>query len=275
MKFPNTCILFAVCCRVCVASAQLQLVPDQEPLKLFGGARTIRVVWHNAGDKSVATEIRARLYQAGSATAVPLAETLWKHLQVLPQQTVLESARGDFPSVSAETKVVVRWLEDSNHVLGITEALVYPTNLLEELKPLLGDDQLGVLDPTDKLKPLLKQNHVEFLDLGEMSLEDFRGKLAVLGPFESKTQMRENFAQSVRKIASKGVAVVWVQPPPLPKDEIKPSYYTMPVSGAVVVVMSDLIANFAENPQSQLNLVSICKLALKPKPPALPFLNVQ
>ena len=36
--------------------------------------------------------LRARLYQASSATAIPLSETPWKRLEVLPGQTVLESA---------------------------------------------------------------------------------------------------------------------------------------------------------------------------------------
>jgi hypothetical protein len=128
-----------------------------------GQARPITVVWRNISDKTVDTEIRARLYQTTSATAIPLSEKLWKKIEILPGQTVLESAQVDFPEVRAGTVFLIQWLEDTNRVIGKTEVLVYPTNLLKELKPLLGEDIPAVLDPNDELKPLLEAN---WLSLG-------------------------------------------------------------------------------------------------------------
>jgi hypothetical protein len=260
-----------------VADARLQLLPDREPQRVFAGdARKITVIWHNAGDKSADADVRTRLYQASFATAAPLSETPWKKIEILPGQTVLETAPMNFPAVNAETRFLIQWLESTNRVIGKTEVLVYPTNLLAELKPLLGENALGVLDPNNELKPLLKQNHVEFSDLGETTLEDFQGKLAVLGPVQSKTQMRGNLAQAVQKIAGKGVAVVWIQPPPGPKDQIKPSFYIVPVGRSpVMVVQADLVAKLPKNPKSQLNLVYFCKLALNPAPLSLPDLKTQ
>jgi len=182
----------------------------------------------------------------------------------------------DFPAVNAETRFLIQWLEGTNQVVGKTEVLVYPTNLLSELKPLLGEENLGVLDPNDELKPLLKRNHVEFSDLGEASLEDFQGKLAIIGPFSTKAQMREGLAQAIQKIARKGAAVLWIQPPSGSKDQIKPSFYIVPEGkGSVVVVQADLLAKLPENPKSQLNLVYFCKLALNPMPFSLPDLKTQ
>jgi hypothetical protein len=260
-----------------VACAQLQLLPDREPQRVFAGAaRKITVIWHNAGDKSAVADVRMRLYQASSATAAPLSEKAWKKIEILPGQTVLESAPMDFPAVNAETRFLIQWLEGTNQVIGKTEVWVYPTNLLSELKPLLGEESLGVLDPNDELKPLLKQNHVEFSDLGEAALEDFQGKLAIIGPFSTKAQMREGLAPAIQKITRKGVAVVWIQPPPGPKDQIKPSFYIVPEGkGSVVVVQADLVAKLPENLKSQLNLVYFCKLALNPTPFALPDLKTQ
>lgn len=178
--------------------------------------------------------------------------------------------------MKAETQFLIQWLEGTNRVIGKTEVLVYPTNLLGELKSLLGEDVLGVLDPNDELKPLLRQNRVDFLDLGETSLEDFQGKLAVIGPFQSKAQMREGLAPTIQKIARKGAAVIWIQPPRAPRDKIKPSFYLVPEGkGAVVVVQSDLVANLSENPKSQLNLIYFSKLALHPEPFLLPDLKTQ
>lgn len=124
---------------------------------------------------------------------------------MLPQQTVLESAQLDFPAVRAETKFLVRWLENSNRVIGMSTVLVYPTNLLAELNPLLAGQELGVLDPNDSVKPLLKQNGVKFTDLGESALEDFRGRLAILGPFSSKSQLPEAMLKRCKSWTAKAM----------------------------------------------------------------------
>jgi hypothetical protein len=260
-----------------VLHAQLDILPDREPQRVFAGdARKITVTWHNAGDKAVDADLRTRLYQTSSATAAPLSEKAWKKIEILPGQTVLESASMDFPTVNAESRFLIQWLEGTNQVVGKTEVLVYPTNLLVQLKLLLGEEDFGILDPNSELKPLLKQNHVAFSDLGEMALEDFQGKLAVIGPFSAKAQMREGLAQTIQKIARKGVAVVWLQPPPGPKDTIKPSFYIVPEGkGSVVVVQADLVAGLPKNPKSQLNLVYFCELALNPMPLSLPDLKTQ
>jgi hypothetical protein len=257
--------------------AQLEILPDKAPQLVFAGeARKITVTWHNAGDKAVDAEMRTRLYQTSSATAAPLSEKAWKKIEILPGQTVLESASVDFPAVNAETRFLIQWLEGTSRVIGKTDVLVYPTNLLAELKTLVGEENFGVLDPNNELKPLLKQNHVEFSDLGETAPEDFQGKLAIIGPFSTKAQMREGLAQTIQKIARKGVAMVWMQPPPGPKDAIKPSFYIVPEGkGSIVVVQADLVANPAGSPQSQLNLVYFCKLALNPMPFFLPDFKTQ
>jgi hypothetical protein len=260
-----------------VADARLQLLPDREPQRVFAGeTRKVTVTWHNSGDKSAGADVRTLLYQTSSKTAAPLSQKVWKTIEILPGQTVLESAPVDFPAVNAETRFLIQWLEDTNRVLGKTEVLVYPTNLLVEFKPLLRNDILGVLDPNNELKPLLKQNDVPFLDLAETALEVFHGRLAIIGPFTTKAQMREGLGPAIQKIAGNGVAVVWIQPPPEPKDQIKPSFYIVPEGKApVVVIQADLVANPAGNPQAQLNLVYFCRLALNPAPFSLPDLKAQ
>jgi hypothetical protein len=116
------------------ASSQLQLLPDKEPQRAFvGDARQIILVWHNRSDKTVNAEIRARLYQTSSTTAVPLTEEPWKNIEILPGQTVLESATVDFPAINAETRFLIQWVGTDNHVIGETGVLVYPTNLMGEL----------------------------------------------------------------------------------------------------------------------------------------------
>lgn len=280
MKCLNTWVLFVIAnCWPVAALAQLQLLPDKEPQRVFASdGQKITLVWHNAGDKPAEAEIHARILQTTSASAVLLGETPWKTLEVLPQQTVLESAQLDFPPVKAETKFLVRWLENSNSVIGKTEVLVYPTNLLEELKLLVeeGERNLGVLDPNNQLKPALKSSAVKFVDLEETVLDEFPGKLAIVGTCNPNDAEWNRLANRISKLARNGTPVVWIQSPRNQRDKICPSFYIVPQNKAVVVVVQpELVADLPENPQSQLNLINFCKLALNPRPPALPDLSSQ
>lgn len=259
-------------CWSVTSSAQLQLPASHEPQRLFAGmARNVSVIFSNPGNENFDASLRLRILQTTSATAVRIADSPWKQLHVLPGQTVLETAQLDFPSVNAETKFLVQWLAGTNHVIGTTTVLVSPTNLLAEMKPMLGTGVLGVLDPNNALKPSLQQSGIEFLDLSEMALEDFSGRLAIIGPVRSKAQWREGLAQAVQKIATKGTVVVWIQPPPEPDDDIQPSFYVVPTGkGVVVIVQPELVADLPGNPRSQQNLIYFCKLALYPSPLHLP-----
>lgn len=278
MKFLNTWLMFVIaCCWQGVALAQLQLQPDKEPQRVFAGDdRTVSLVWHNASDKTVDAEIRAQISLTSSATTIQLGETHWKRIQVLPQQTVLESAQLDFPPVRAETKFLVQWLKNSNSVIGKTEVLVYPTNLLDELKLIVeeGENNLGVLDPQKQLKPALKGSAVKFVDLEEMDMDDFSGKLAIIGPCSPDDPEWDGLASRISKMAQSGTPVVWIQSLPRKQGGIRPSFYSVPKNQTVVVVVQpDLVADLPDNPRSQLNLIHFCKLALNPQPPALPDMS--
>jgi hypothetical protein len=266
-------------CCLSVARAQLQLLPDTASQCVFAGdARKIAVVGRNLGDQAVAVELRARLYQTSSATTVLVNELPWKSLQMLPGQTVVESAFLDFPIVKAETRFLVQWLDGTNKVAGITEVFVYPTNLLEQLKPLAGESEtgLGVLDPSKQLKPLLKKLAIKFVDFEETDLDLFSGKLAIVGPCDPGDSEGTGLGGRIGRLAKKGVAVVWIQSPPRKRARVWPSFYSVPENRAsVIVVQPALIADLSGNPQSQLNLIYFCQLALHPQPPALPDLAPQ
>jgi hypothetical protein len=273
MKRINTWVLLAVaCCWSCVAHAQLQLFTNAVPQSVFfGAAGNISVTLHNAGNQNFADEIRARVFQASSATAVLLSDNPWKQIQVPAGETVLEFAALDFPAVKAKTKFLVQWLENTNSVIGVTPVLVYPTNLFQTLQSFLRETNFGVLDPGNQLKPLLKAQGIRFVDLGETELDDFSGQLAVIGPFQSHAQMPDGLANRIETIAKKNVAVVWIQPPQEKTGKLQPSFYFVQKSQtAVVVFQPELAEGFAVNPQSQLNLIYFCKLALNPQPLVLP-----
>ena len=290
-------LLFGVWLVCHSASAQFQLLPDAEPQRVFASeSRVISARFHNPGATTAEADIRIQLHQATSATTALLGEVPWKHLQVLPGQTVLETARLTFPDVKAETLFLVRWLAGDSGtgfqpvpadrgklvgagqtgrlpvpLLGVTSVLAYPTNLLAELQSLAEDEALGVFDPRGLLKPLLRRCAVLFTDLEETGVADFRGRLAILGPFLAKADAPADLRQRVEAMARKGVAAVWFQPPPGPRYKLQPSFSTVSFgTNGVVIAAASLAANLAESPRAQLNLLQLCRGALHPEPPRLP-----
>jgi hypothetical protein len=262
----------AILIEVMVAPAQLRLAAERETPRVFAGkAQNLELELVNPDGKTVAANLGVRLVQTSSATAVTVGEIKWKELSVLPGQTVLEAVALDFPPVRAETRFLLQWIEGSSNVIGQTEVLVYPTNLLMQLQALAGDEPLGVFDPADTLKPLLRLQAVSFQDLLEHGTEKFQGKLAMFGPFESKMQMRAGLREDIRTLAKRGVAVVWLLPPPEPSAPLKPSFYAVrQAGGAVVVAEHSLVMHLAERPEAQLNLVRLVEEALHPTPLVLP-----
>ena len=254
-------------------AAQLQLVARAEPQAVFAGSnRVVNLCWSNAAETINETQIQSRVMQLTSATAVCVGEAAWKKLQVLPGQTVLETAALDFPPVRAKTRFSIEWVENSSNVLGATEVFVYPTNLLAELGILMEHDEnaLGVYDPENELKPLLKTLKIGFVDLENTVAEDFRGKLAIVGAFGTKPRAKSLVTNQIKTLAENGVAVVWVAPvksdPMGDEQKIQPSFYLVPrCQTATVVAHPTMLADLATNPQAQLNLIHFCKLALQPR----------
>jgi len=245
--------------------------PAQPQTVFGGGPAKISTVWRNDDTNEAVAEVRVRIYQASSATAAPISVRAWKRLKVLPGQTVLESATLDFPAVTAETRFIIQWLENTNRLLGTTEVLAYPSDLLKQLRAVRGDEPLGVLDPQNQLAPLLKAAGVESADVAETGFADFRGKLAIIGPFQSKSQMPEELRSRVRALAQRGTAVVWIQPPSEPRAKMKPCFCIVAVGkGTVVVAQGSLFADLANSPAAQLNLIRLAELALRPEPFGLP-----
>src|SRR6185437_561187 len=258
------------------AAPQLQLVAGAEPRCVFAGrAQTISLRWRNSGNSAYETALQQRIMQLTSAPAVFVAQEPWKRLQVLPGQTVVETASVEFPPVKAETRFMVQWFNNGSNVLGSTEVVAYPPNLLAELGILVNHEEgaLGIFDPENQLKSSLKHLKVDFVDLENTAPETFRGKLAILGPFEPGA--RPLVTAQIKTLVENGVAVVWVQPRDCDVKRLdgdpQPSFYPVLVGrAAAVVVQPEMVAQLANNPRSQLNLIYFCKLALHPRPLTLP-----
>ena len=278
MRISRTCaLLLSVGYSSGLARAQLEVVANPAPpCVVCCTTVAIPVMFHNPDGADFKGDVRTRVLQASSDTAAAWDEKPWKALRVLAGQTVLESTRLDFPAVKAETKFIVQWLEHTDRVIGRTEVMVYPTNLLDELKPLIEDSQndLGVLDPHNHLKPALQHAALKFVDLEEAQLDAFSGKLAIVGPCGPDDPEWRGLANRIAKLAQKGTPVVWIQSPPPKRDKIWPSFFAvLEHTNAVVMVNPELLADLPDRPPSQLNLIYFCRLALNPQPLALPELS--
>jgi hypothetical protein len=256
------------------ARAQLQVVPPETTPAVFPSqGRRIQVVFRNPSEQTVSANLRVKVLQASSATAMPVSEAPWKKLQVLPGQTVIETATFDFPAVKAPTRFLVQWIEGDRKLIGTTDVTVYPPDLLKDLKPLAGDLPLGVLDPLNRLKPALRRLKLEYDDVESGNLAPFTGRLAILGPFANRQQMPRGLARTIRERAKAGVAIVWIQPPADRQPRLEPTTYRLDIGHGVVVTDAHTMAALDEDPLAQLNLIRLARLALEPALLQLPELE--
>jgi hypothetical protein len=227
----------------------------------FPGESMVRVFVSNRSGSPISKMSRVRVYQEASATAALFSEMNWKKLDVLPGQTVLETAIVPLPAVTWETRFLLQWLDDSGSVLGSSVAIVYPTNLLKELAILAGHQALGVYDPADELKSLLTNQGVEVADLQSCGIAQFTGRLAVIGPFLSKEEIYPGLKRQIKRLAERGVAVLWIEPPPGPADELQPSFsIQLTGKGCLVIIQAELVTHLAASPEAQSHLVRLARL---------------
>ena len=248
------------------ATAQVEFVPDETPRCLFTGTeQKVPIVVRNESNDAIQRQVRMRINQLSSAVAMPLGPAReWRTLHLLPHQTAIESLTIKFPPVAAATRFEVVWLNVENSILGRTEFLGYPPNLLSALKPVVERKLLGVFDPATQLKPLLKQTSMDFEDLevGE-GLAGFNGALAILFPGTNSMPRSVELTSIIRKKAKQGVAFVWIQNVRPDQIESAPLAYTVRVNTRTVVVAeASTVAHLAESPVSQLNLIRFAELAL-------------
>ncbi|HSU54703.1 MAG TPA: hypothetical protein VLT36_11645 [Candidatus Dormibacteraeota bacterium] len=249
------------------AFAGLELLPPSEPPSIFAGSsKAIPLLWRNGGDEILTSNLHFRMYQASSATAMPFMEAPWKQLTVLPGQTVVESARLDFPTIKTETRFIVQWLDPTNRALGNSEVDVFPARLLSGLSTLAAPEGMGVYDPGNCMKPVLKDAGVDVVDLQQFAA--FEGRLALFVPSSALTEPGEDVIERVKGLAKTTAAIVWIVPPRVPPAPLQPTFAILTLRKAsIVLAQSSLVTNLAEDPRAQLKLVELARLALHPAPP--------
>jgi len=235
------------------------------PLLFGGGTRSLEIAFENTTAKPIETDVRTRLFQVAQGTTIPLGDIrAWKKLQVGGRQTVIEPTPVELPDVRSESRFLLQWIDAEAKVLGSIQMFAYPTNVLRELGTFCEKKPLGVLDPADDLKPVLKALRIEFEDLEARGLAYYDGPLAILGPFRERTQMPETLPKTIQDKVEKGTTIVWIQPQTVRGLEPTTRFINR---GAAVVAITDAphASGFAQSAEAQLNLLQLVRLAMKPE----------
>jgi hypothetical protein len=243
----------------------LRLLPPGKAHAVFGGSTVdLELTFRNPDATAVRSELRAQIFQASSATVAPSSDSRWKTLQVLPEQTVMETAALRFPVVQAETRFVVRWVDAGRQIIGTTDVHVHPTNLLARLGAVVGGEPIGVFDPGDQLKPLLRRVGVAVHDLFPTGGGEFTGRLAIFGPFAGSASGEEPATEEIRRWAKRGKACVWLQATDK-SGLLRPSFQVVRLGrGTVMVAKSEMVSRLDVDPEAQLNLIHLAEYALQP-----------
>jgi hypothetical protein len=249
--------------------AEVEVLPEDEPQLCFSGQQKLKVTFRNTAEKPFEAPVRMRLFQASSATVVPVRDMEdWKPLHLLPRQTILEEVSVEFPEVRQATIFRIEWQNAGGSKLGRTTVRVFPPTLLEQITTIAEKTPIGVFEPDNLLKPLLKKTNVEFQDLENGGgFDDFHGNLVIIGPFASKESLPENFRDRVLNAARKfrNCGFVFVLPKDVNSDPLLPIFIANEGESALVVVRADAVHNLAESPRSQLTLIRAAQIARTPE----------
>jgi hypothetical protein len=249
------------------ACAELKVVPlrSKMPLLFGGGTRSVEMAFENPTEKPIEVVVRTRVFQVSENVTVPVGTVReWKKLQVAGRQTVIESTPVELPEVKTESRFLLQWMDQDAKPLASIHMFVYPTNVLLELGSFCQKKPLGIFDPADDLKPVLKALRLEFEDLEDRGLAYYDGPLAILGPFLERTQMPETLPKTIQDKVEKGTTIVWIQPATIRGWEPR-TRFVHRGTGVAAITEASNASGFSRSAEAQLNLLRLVRLAMKPE----------
>ena len=258
--------IIIICLVAAPLYAQIEVTaPAGSPLVFPGANRAVQVRLRNTGDKDIETPLAMKMYQASSATAMPMGPIRpWKQMTIKAGQTVLDEFKTDLPPVRAATRFILQCVNGDGLVLGRLDVFVYPPDLLKDLHNVAGSNGLALFDPNDRIAPVLKRLEIPF---SEWTFDEDRQEspaaLLILGPFSEEHPLTAKMKRSIDALVRAGRRLVSFHQA---VDEV------FPLSGIVTIRDSErgrlvsappaLIANLDQSPASQLALIRLVKLAL-------------
>jgi len=216
----------------------VEMVIGPEPQVVLAGVpEQVEIRFRNRSNQTWAGRVSRRIFQASSATAMPVGEVCGVRPLTIPaRQTVLEQVALTFPTVRAETRFLVKWFVDDVPVAGATAVSAIPTNALQELEALAGDAGLGLLDPHDRLSGAFERAGVRFAKLGLRDLDCYQGKLAFLCTDDLTPTESSGLKKSLRKLLAGGANVLWFHGAESERDEPSITCWRTGAAGTLITV---------------------------------------
>jgi hypothetical protein len=254
--------------------AQIEFLPATTPQAVFAGVpSSIQVTLRNRGSDTAQSEFSTRLVQVSSTTVMPVSEPqLWKHVQALAGQTIVESVSVSLPAVRTTTLFRVEVLAGGKSVARYP-VFACPQDLLKQLTTITGGKPVLIFDPERRLRPVLDKAGASCVDL-EMSdhASSDEYPLAIFGPFASRDKMPAELSTRANELAKRNVAVVALLPPGtlggLDQVGLSQIMFVSPGGTRPSILFSDGGANdLAGSASLQLALLRMAELSLGLRPP--------
>jgi hypothetical protein len=200
---------------------------------------------------------------------MPLGEVqAWKKLTLAPNQTVVESLEIELPALRGITTFRIVWY-DGERKLGTTPISAFPGELLKPLEALAGAKPVGLLDPEGQFKATLGGLPLHELKEAE-DVTSAETQLILVAPMTDASRPA-GLKEALKRKAATGCGVVWIQPAALRQLESVPDAYVVNEgTGRIVVATATTVADLADSPGAQLNLVRLAELAVGKKQLELP-----
>ena len=250
------------CIAACSTQAEVELLSERPVPAVFGaGTRPISFRLRNAATQTAEVNLRYRLFQASSATLMPLGEVKpWKLVTVPAAQTLLETFQVELPAVRGDTLFQIAWF-DGERKIGTTPVRVFGEGILKMLGPLAGDQPVGLVDPEGQMKLALAP--LRSLELKEAEdIVSAEAALILVAPMTVKSRPA-GLSAALKKKAALGAGIVWLQPTGERDllDGVPTVFVAEEASGRIVVASELVAAELLTSPRAQQSLVRLAEIA--------------
>src|SRR4051812_24629468 len=238
---------------------------DPSPQVIFaGGKRRIETKFTNLTDTDLQLTLHSRLFQASSATIVPVDESkASRPITIASGQSLIERVEQSIPEVKSETLFVLYW-SNRTQKIGATFIRAIPTNVLSQLPQLNDGHAVALYDPGDALKSAFGASET----VAVKSVDDLassESKLLIWLPEHARERRADESSigviSALKKKAQNGGAIVRLNPAPVFPGEISGSTHTIQVgSGRIVCAYMPAITDYSQA-AAQLMLLRLSELA--------------
>lgn len=241
--------------------AGISIWTEPKPSLVFARENvSVRLFVKNSDAMDRKVKLEYRVYQAATGVSAPVTDRKkWKEFALSGNQTVVETLKFSPGTVKGSTLFLLKFYEGENvPELESLPLVVYPDNLLAELKEAEKTMQLAVFDEEDLLGPtLVELGAKKAVSLEEPMVSDRPIVLFVVGP--KGTDLPKHAVD----LAKWAAAVIWIRRP------VAPTFDSLPVEvkreGRMFAISAErsMFADITNSVEAQINLIRCYRAAVK------------